>query len=174
VWGIANNRDATRNQSFAYDPLNRLTSAQTAGTDCSQKSANGTTKYWAGSYGYDAWGNMVSKTPMRCVAESLSATADNQNRIHQQKGADFRYDAAGNMTFDPVTGNSYSFDPENRITGAGGYTYTYDADGNRVEKSNGTTGTIYWYTTLGIVGESDLTGNLTSEYIFFFSSTATA
>ena len=167
VWGIANNRDTTRNQSFTYDALNRLTSAQTAGTDCNQKSANNTTKYWAGSYGYDAWGNMVSKTPTVCFAESLNAAADNQNRIHKQTGADFLYDAAGNMTFDPVTGNSYTFDPENRITGAGGYTYTYDADGNRIEKSNGGTGTIYWYTTLGIVGESDLSGNLTSEYVFF-------
>jgi uncharacterized protein RhaS with RHS repeats len=109
----------------------------------------------------------VSKTPTVCFAESLNATADNQNRIHNQTGSDFRYDAAGNMTFDPVIGNNYSFDPENRITGAGGYTYTYDADGNRVEKSNGTTGTIYWYTTLGIVAESDLNGNLTSEYVFF-------
>jgi RHS repeat-associated protein len=109
----------------------------------------------------------VSKTPTVCFAESLNAAADNQNRIHNQTGADFRHDAAGNMTFDPVTGNSYAFDPENRITGAGGYTYTYDADGNRVEKSNGTTGTIYWYTILGIVAESDLNGNLTSEYAFF-------
>ena len=167
MWGIANNRDTTRNQSFTYDALNRLTSAQTAGTDCNQKSANGTTKYWADSYGYDAWGNLVSKTPTLCFAESLNAAPDNQNRIHKQMGADFRYDAAGNMIFDPVTGNNYAFDPENRITGAGGYTYTYDTDGNRVEKSNGTTGTIYWYTTLGIVAESDLSGNLTSEYVFF-------
>src|SRR5882762_6295377 len=55
----------------------------------------------------------------------------------------------------------------NRITGAGGYTYTYDADGNRVEKANGSTGTLYWYMTLGIVGESDLTGTMKSEYVFF-------
>jgi hypothetical protein len=50
-----NLRDTTRNQSFTYDALNRLTSAQTAGTDCNQKSVNGTTKYWAAGYGYDAW-----------------------------------------------------------------------------------------------------------------------
>src|SRR5215470_14360132 len=61
----------------------------------------------------------------------------------------------------------YSFDQENRTTGAGGYTYTYDADGNRVEKSNGSTGTIYWYMSPGIVAESDLTGALKSEYVFF-------
>jgi hypothetical protein len=50
-------------------------------------------------------------------------------------------------------------------SGAGGYAYTYDADGNRVEKSNGSTGTIYWYISPGIVAESDLPGTLKSEYV---------
>jgi RHS repeat-associated protein len=49
----------------------------------------------------------------------------------------------------------------------------YDADGNRVEKrtppppATPTDGTIYWYMTPGIVAESDLTGALKSEYVFF-------
>ena len=43
------------------------------------------------------------------------------------------------MRHDATNGLDYSYDQENRITGAAGYTYTYDADGNRVEKSNGTT-----------------------------------
>lgn len=43
----------------------------------------------------------------------------------------------------------------------------YDSDGNRVRKSSGGTGTLYWYMTLGIVGESDLTGVMKSEYVFF-------
>jgi hypothetical protein len=64
-------------------------------------------------------------------------------------------------------GTSYTYDLENRITGAAGFTYTYDADGNRVEKTNRTAGTLYWYMTPGIVGESDLTSNLQSEYVFF-------
>jgi RHS repeat-associated protein len=45
--------------------------------------------------------------------------------------------------------------------------HTYDADGERVEKSNGSTGTLYWYMGPGIVGESDLNGVMKSEYIFF-------
>jgi len=36
-----------------------------------------------------------------------------------------------------------------------------------LEKSNGSTGTIYWYMSPGIVAESDLTGALKSEYVFF-------
>jgi RHS repeat-associated protein len=75
--------------------------------------------------------------------------------------------AAGNMTHDSTSGLNYSYDQENRITGTAGFTYTYDDDGNRVEKTNGSTGTLYWYMTPGVVAESDLAGNLQSEYVFF-------
>jgi len=71
------------------------------------------------------------------------------------------------MTNDPTDGVTLSYDQENRITGTAGYAYTYDSDGNRIKKSNGTTGTLYWYMTPGVVGESDLNGNLTAEYVFF-------
>ena len=71
------------------------------------------------------------------------------------------------MMHDLTSGMTYSYDQENRITGAGGYTYTYDSDGNRVKKANGSTGTLYWYMSPGIVAESDLSGNLKSEYVFF-------
>src|SRR5262249_42665340 len=162
VFGITNYRDQNRNQTFTYDALNRLTSAQNAGTDCSQMTVNGKTEYWGKNYGYDPWGNLLQKTVTKCSAENLSVTAFTSNRL-----SGYTYDAAGNMAHDATTAANYTFDQENRITGAGGYTYTYDADGNRVEKSNGSTGTIYWYMSPGIVAESDLTGALKSEYVFF-------
>jgi hypothetical protein len=90
-------------------------------------------------------------------------TADAHNWVHATGLPDYLYDAAGNMTHDATAGLDYTFDQENRITGAGGYTYTYDADGNRVKKSNGTgasAGTLYWYMTPGIVAESDQAGTL--------------
>jgi uncharacterized protein RhaS with RHS repeats len=65
---------------------------------------------------------------------------------------------------------TYTYDEENRLTGAAGYTYTYDGDGNRVRKSNGNlaaNGTLYWYMTPGVVAESDLAGATKTEYIFF-------
>jgi RHS repeat-associated protein len=72
------------------------------------------------------------------------------------------------MTFNATPSTqTYTYDQENRLTGAAGYAYTYDGDGNRVRKSSGSTGTLYWYMTPGIVGESDLSGNLTDEYVFF-------
>ena len=163
VYGITNYRDTSRNQSFTYDALNRLTSAQNAGTDCTQHTVNGLTEYWGNSYSYDAWGNLLQKNVTKCNAEHLSVSVLANNQL-----VGYSYDAAGNMTYDPTPpAKTYTFDQENRITGAAGYTYTYDADGNRVEKSNGTTGTIYWYMSPGIVAESDLSGNLKSEYVFF-------
>jgi len=164
VWGITNNKDTTRNQSFTYDTLNRLTSAQNAGTNCTKATLNGGTEYWGNSYTYDAWGNLLSKTPTanRCSGENLTLTATASNQLQG-----YGYDAAGNMIHDLATGTSYIYDQENRITGAAGFTYTYDAHGNRVEKSNGSTGALYWYMTPGIMAESDLSGNLQSEYIFF-------
>jgi RHS repeat-associated protein len=167
VWAITNNRDSSRNQTFSYDQLNRLMSAQNAGTDCTKTTVNGKTEYWGNSYGYDPWGNLITKTPTKCSAENLNEAAWTNNQLHTISGADNTYDAAGNMTHDATTGNNYNYDAENRITGAAGYTYIYDADGNRVEKSNGSTGTIYWYMSPGIVAESDLGGNPKSEYVFF-------
>jgi RHS repeat-associated protein len=166
VWGITNYKDTTRSQTFAYDALNRLTSAQNAGTDCTVNVLGGNKKFWGNNYGYDAWGNLLSKSVAKCSAENLSVVAGTNNRL---TGA-YLYDAAGNMTHDATSGLNYTFDQENRITGAGGYTYTYDGDGNRVRKSNGNlaaNGTLYWAMTPGIVAETDLAGTLKSEYVFF-------
>src|SRR5262249_36855313 len=45
VWGITNNKDTTRSQTFTYDALNRLTSARNAGTDCSATVLEGKKKF---------------------------------------------------------------------------------------------------------------------------------
>ena len=162
VFGITNYKDTTRNQTFTYDLLNRLASAQNSGTNCAANTVNGKTEYWGNNYGYDAWGNLTAKSVTKCSAENFSVAALTNNQL-----SGYSYDAAGNMTHDLTSGLTYTFDPENRITGANGYVYTYDADGNRVRKSNSSTGTLYWYMTLGIVAESDLSGTLNSEYVFF-------
>jgi RHS repeat-associated protein len=170
VFGIYNYKDANRNQTFTYDALNRLTSAQNAGTDCTAKILQNKSEYWGNNYVYDSWGNMLQKSITKCGAENLQVTADAHNWIHASGAPDYQYDAAGNMTYDATASLSYSFDQENRLTGAGGYTYTYDGDGNRVRKSNGTTassGTLYWDMTPGVVAETDLAGTTKSEYVFF-------
>ncbi len=165
VTKIANFRDQSRNQFFTYDGLNRLTSAQNAGTDCSTLAIGGKTKFWGNSYTYDAWGNLMQKQVTKCQAENLNTAVNALNRLQS-----FNYDSAGNMTRDNL-GTTYSYDAENRISSTLGFTYLYDADGNRVQKINGSTspatGTLYWYMSVGIVAESDLSGNLQAEYTFF-------
>jgi YD repeat-containing protein len=114
---------------------------------------------------YDAWGNLNQKQVTKCSAENLSMSVAVNNRA---QGGSYLHDVGGNMLRDN-NGTNYLYDPENRISSTAGSTYTYDADGNRVEKANGTngTGTLYWFMTPGIVAESDLSGNLQSEYVFF-------
>jgi RHS repeat-associated protein len=166
VFGITNYKDTTRNQTFSYDALNRVISAQNAGTNCSATTVNGKTEYWGNSYGYDAWGNLLNKSVTKCSAENFSVAALTNNRL-----SGYGYDAAGNMTTDPTDNLTLlNYDQENRITGSAGYAYTYDSDGNRVRKSNGNlaaNGTLYWYMMPGVVAETDLAGTTKSEYIFF-------
>lgn len=69
VFGITNYKDTTRSQTFTYDALNRLISAQNAGTNCAANTVNGKSEYWGNSYGYDAWGNLLQKTVTKCGAE---------------------------------------------------------------------------------------------------------
>ncbi|MCI0356377.1 MAG: hypothetical protein L0099_15265, partial [Acidobacteria bacterium] len=109
---IANNRDTNRSQSFTYDQLNRVVTAQsqaTSGTHC-----------WGNSFAYDIWANLLSKTVTKCTSETLSVAVNTNNRI---TNPGFTYDAAGNLT------NSGSgvitYDAENRIATVAGVTYTY-------------------------------------------------
>src|SRR6476646_7346533 len=118
VFGITNYKDNTRNQTFTYDLLNRLASAQNTGTTCAAAVLQNKSEYWGNSYIYDAWGNLLQKTVTKCGAENLSVTADAHNWIHAS-GTNYQYDAAGNMTYDATAPTqTYSYDPENRITGA--------------------------------------------------------
>ncbi len=61
-------------------------------------------------------------------------------------------------------GNQPTYDAENTIATVAGVTYDYDADGVRVEKSSGT---MYWPGPAGTLTETDLSGNINEEYIYF-------
>jgi RHS repeat-associated protein len=62
--------------------------------------------------------------------------------------------------------NAFGFrvNAENRITTDASVTYSYDADGVRIEKSSGTK---YWPGPSGALTESNLTGTINEEYIYF-------
>jgi RHS repeat-associated protein len=154
IYTITNVKDSTRTQTFSYDVLNRLISAQDQ-------------THWANTYTYDAWGNM-QKVPIQNVpGENLPVAGDTNN--HMQT---YAYDAAGNMQSDGS--NRYTFDAENRIAcmnpdvnwvcNTNSVSYTYDAGSRRVKKSSGTN---YWYGPGGnVLAETDNAGVWTN-YIFF-------
>jgi RHS repeat-associated protein len=164
VIGITNNltkyTSTDRSQQFTYDALNRIFQAgtvSTSGANC-----------WGEQYNYDRWANLLSIGQWSpnyngCTQESgFSITATANNQI-----SGFCYDAAGNLlAYSPSPCTPvYTYNAENQLTSTAGVTYSYDADGKRVEKSNGT---LYWYGTSGDpMVETDASGNLAYEYIFF-------
>src|SRR5205814_3855742 len=128
VYGVTNYRDQTRNQSFTYDDLNRLASAQTAASDCSTAALNGSRR-WGYGYTYDSWGNLLQKQVTKCAGNGLSVTADVNNRIHTLAAPDFSYDPIGNMTSDTL--HQYAYNADNMVVSVDGAAarYTYDAVG---------------------------------------------
>ncbi len=168
VLKITNARDGMSGQtvgtvSYTYDALNRVASASTSGTDCTVI-VNNLTNNWGESYGIDAWGNVNTITPTKCTAENLAFSANVRN---QPNG--YCYDAAGNLLGSSSCSTPiYTFDGANRLTATAGYTYAYDADGRRVKKAAGSSGTAYFYDPgSDVLTESDLSGNVQNEYIFF-------
>ena len=157
VQSIANNITNGRSQSFTYDEINRVSTAKTTATSG--------TYSWGLQFGYDPWANLLSASVTQGSAYSFSVYADVSNRIHNT-GSTFTYDAAGNLTSDPInsSANSYTYNAEGELSSAVGVTYTYDGEGSRVQKSSGK---LYWYgTSSDALSESDSSGNLTGEFIF--------
>ena len=163
VFQVTDNYDSTRSATFAYDPLNRITQANTVNTT----SAN----CWGEVYTIDNLGNLTNiggvSSMGSCWHENLTGNpASNLNQL-----ANYCY-AAGNLIQNsacPVVTATYAYDAENRLSTTAGYTYHYDADGVRMEKSNGTSGTMYWTGPGGeYLTETDLTGStINEEYVYF-------
>jgi RHS repeat-associated protein len=181
VTGITNNRDTTRSQSFTYDALNRIATAQTQTTGVTIPNSN----CWGLTFGYDAWGNLLSgftTGPAGCGEPlPLNVAVSTSNRILTNTVAgqvtNYCYDAAGNLIHTvaapascPTSGPyQYTYNGEGEMTSAAGVTYTYDGDGKRVQKSNGK---LYWYGMgSSALDESDASGNTNNssfnEYVFF-------
>ena len=161
ITGITNGVVSNEGQILTHDLLNRIATAATKGTsgsDC-----------WGQSFGPDTVANLTSITSSQCSSGSLSVSTDGNNHL---SATGFSYDSAGNMTNDGAY--AYFFDAESRMTQVNGTAgncgsatacYVYDGNGVRVKKS---TGTLYWRSPGGaVLAESDLSGNITNEYVFF-------
>ena len=98
-----------------------------------------------------------------CSQGSLSVSATTSNQL---SSTGFSYDGAGNMTNDGA--NAYTYNAESETATVAGYTYTYDGDGNRVERFNGTGGSIFWYGAgTEILDESGPSGTIQTEMVYF-------
>ena len=164
VISIANNRDTTRTESFGYDSLNRLSTAQTSSTFSTSPS-----HCWGELFGYDQWANLLqiavsSSSYNGCTQENFNMSVNLQNQLSSSLG--YQYDAAGNLTAQTSPSSaSYTYNAEGQMTSTAGVTYTYDGDGKRTIKSNGK---LYWFGMgTDALDETDLSGNLTNEYVFF-------
>ena len=160
VASITNNLVNNRSQTYTYDYLNRILTAQSSvstGADC-----------WGQSYSYDATYNTnlatitKTKTDQSCTNQiGLSVSISAKNRINT---SGYAYDNAGNLTNDGA-GDTYSWNAENQLTSTAGVNYTYDGDGQRAKKDNGK---LYWYGPGGqVLLETALNGDLLREFIYF-------
>ena len=101
------------------------------------------------------------------AAPSSTVSVNGQNQI-----VGYCYDPAGNLldltlVLPATLPHTYAYNAEGQMVSAlaGAYTYTYDGDGKRVQKSGGK---LYWYGSTGeVLTETDLSGNLTDDYVFF-------
>jgi RHS repeat-associated protein len=165
ITSIVNSLNNTNNQSFSYDALNRLITA------------NG--GYGNLGYGYDAVGNRLNETRNGTNDTYQYATTSNRlNGITRTSGnRNFTYDAAGNpiqRTADNNNTQTYSFNNANRLSsvsvnGIQAATYTYNPLGQRVLKTlaNGTK-EIYHYDESGqLLAVLDGTGATLREYIYW-------
>jgi len=163
VGSITNKRTPDRSQSFSYDELNSIKTAESqaaSGPHCwGQRFGD----LVGGNFvsGYDIWGNLKTITVSKCSATMLSLTVGPKNRI---TSSGYAYDASGNMTQVAGISGSLTYDAENRLTTTSGVTYTYDGDGQRRKKSNGT---LYWYSPWGeVLWETNLSGTGLNDYIY--------
>src|SRR5579885_2537573 len=121
VYGITNNLDTTPSQTFSYDQLNRIISAQTTSTF-----ATSPAHCWGETYSLDPWGNLnriaatTNSSYTGCSQESgFSATTDGNNHL-----STWAYDASGNATSDGFVTN-YQWNAESQLKSAAGTSYLF-------------------------------------------------
>lgn len=135
----------TATQSYTYDHLNRLESAQ-------EMEAGAT--LWRQKFTYDRYGNRNFDTSVTTIPQPLTNLTFKQENNQFDPSASgqssIRYDAAGNLDRD-VSGQTYAFDAENRQISFnnGQASYVYDGDGRRVKKIAGTIATVFVYNAMG-------------------------
>ena len=153
--------DSSKNQSFSYDVLARLTDASG--------------QYGIQNYSFDAIGNRLTKT-QDGATESYTYSSTS-HRLDSVGTTNLTYDASGNtLTKGDLT---FTYNQVGRLATASNAgmnaSYVYNAQGQRVKKtiaissSEGTTSvtTLYHYDQGGqLIAETDGQGNILKEYLY--------
>jgi RHS repeat-associated protein len=138
-------------ESYSYDGLNRVTSA-----DCTS---------WSHTYSYDKVGNRITKDSVTYTINTVNEVTDlndgtsfvydlNGNRIQKTKGTD-----TWDYTYDYVN-RLIKIEENSSVTGE----YVYDGDGNRLQKiENGET-TTYIRRGTQVLYEENSNGSATYIY----------
>ncbi len=143
---IINNLDPSRSQSFGYDDLYRLASAQGV--------------YGSIIFTYDNVGNRLTKE----VGSQTDSYAyqTGTNRLHSITGANPRnyvVDTDGNIAELKKTQNGSAFKQQ--------INYIHNANGQRTKKEVNGSITVYHYDLNGnLISETDHLGNLIRDYIY--------
>ena len=127
---------------------------------------------WGEQFTYDEWANLTTigssgSAYTGCAQDNLNITMSTTGNNQISASSGVSYDASGNVTADGV--NTYAWNAESEQKTGNGVNYVYDGDGNRLYKATGSTpNKIYWYGAgTEILDESDGSGNITNEYVFF-------
>jgi RHS repeat-associated protein len=154
----------SRTQTFTYDDLGRLATANGKGL-------------WGRRFSYDRWGNRTSVQNtisgqeiqnVTLLPQSGAPTGVPNNQIATVNGVNYNYDASGNLTSDIA--HNYQYDAESRmVTVDGGSTAnsSYDSSNRRMKKVAGGVTTHYVWEGSQVIAEyNGSTGGLISEYVF--------
>ncbi len=166
VQNLNNLLNAALNQSFDYDELDRLNTAQ---TDFSL--------YGLLGFNYDANGNRTQLDDNSQFTDYTINSSNNQtDSASGAQTQSFQYDAKGNITQHIKNGDTftYLYNQQNRLNqinknGSLLATYDHNGLGQRTSKTlaDGTL-TYYLYTANGqLMSEMDTTGTITQEYVYF-------
>ena len=124
--------------------------------------------------GYDAANEVVSRAvtndsyTLTPAASSVAYAPDGLNRYSTIGGVATAYDARKNMTTEPSTSRTFTYDLENRLTTASAptaVTLSYDPTGTLQSSTASSTATNFLYSGAMLVGEYDGSGNVLRRYV---------
>jgi RHS repeat-associated protein len=161
--------ETTRDELYAYDGLNQLTSMDRGTLNGGKNGLTGAASR-SQDWDYDGLGNWDSLTTDGGSAQTRSH--NKQNEITSISGASTpTYDSNGNLLTDE-TGKQFVYDAWNRlkiVKNSGGTTlatYAYDADGRRVRETRSGTTTDLFYSDQWQVLEERVGSDVKKSYVW--------